>query len=133
MSLLFTVVIMVTMFLCFFQLSTSMSANLFEQAKEIGVLMALGFTRNRLVMLYCYEAFILVIASSLLGVFVGTLAAFTMVLQFTEFNNMPMQFYFPWVQLIGIFVASFLCAIVSTVGPTRSIVRKKIASILKMA
>lgn len=80
MSLLFTVVIMVTMFLCFFQLSTSMSANLFEQAKEIGVLMALGFTRNRLVMLYCYEAFILVIASSLLGVFVGTLAAFTMVL-----------------------------------------------------
>lgn len=46
---------------------------------------------------------------------------------------MPMQFYFPWVQLIGIFVASFFCAIVSTVGPTRSIVRKKIASILKMA
>ena len=74
-----------------------MSANLFEQAKEIGVLLSLGFTRNRLIILYSYEAFILVMASSILGVIVGTLAAFTMVLQFTQFNNMPTVFYFPWV------------------------------------
>lgn len=81
--MMFTVVIMITMFLCFFQLSTSMSANLYDQAKEIGVIMALGFTRIRVVFLYTYEAFILVIASSILGVIVGTIAAFTMVLQFT--------------------------------------------------
>ena len=67
------------MFLCFFQLSTAMSANLFEQAKEIGVLRALGFTRFRIILLYAYESFILVMASSFLGVFVGTIAAFTMV------------------------------------------------------
>lgn len=57
-----------------------MSANLFEQAKEIGVLLSLGFTRIRIVMLYSYESFILVMASSTLGVLVGTIAAFTMVL-----------------------------------------------------
>lgn len=79
-SLLFTVLIMITMFLCFFQLSTSMSANIFEQSKEIGVLLSLGFTRTRIVMLYSYESFILVMASSMLGVLVGTIAAFTMVL-----------------------------------------------------
>ncbi|TNV85125.1 hypothetical protein FGO68_gene1005 [Halteria grandinella] len=131
-SLLFTVLIMITMFLCFFQLSTSMSANLYEQTKEIGVLLSLGFTRMRIVMLYSYESFILVMASSMLGVLVGTIAAFTMVLQFTQFNDMPTNFYFPWQQLIGIFVASIVCALLSTIGPTRSIVKHKIASILRM-
>lgn len=49
MSYLFTALILITMFLCFFQLSTSMSANLFEQSKEIGVLLSLGFTRSRII------------------------------------------------------------------------------------
>ena len=68
------------MFLCFFSLSSSMSANLYDQQKEIGILRALGFSKSRIIFLYTYEAFILVMASSLLGVFVGTVAAFTMVL-----------------------------------------------------
>jgi len=130
--MLFTVIIMVTMFLCFFQLSTAMSANLFEQAKEIGVLRALGFTRRRIVLLYAYESFILVMASSLLGVVVGSIAAFTMMAQFTQFNSMPMLFYFPWMQLLAIFFAAFLCAMGSTIGPTKSIVKHKISSILRM-
>lgn len=72
-----------------------MSANLYDQKKEIGVLRALGFTQLRIVMLYSYEAFILVMASSILGMFVGTIAAFTMVLQFSSFAGMPTVFYFP--------------------------------------
>ena len=39
--------ISVTMFLCFFSLSASMSANLYEQKKEVGVLRAMGFTKYR--------------------------------------------------------------------------------------
>jgi ABC-type antimicrobial peptide transport system permease subunit len=70
-SLLFDLVIIITMFLCFFSLSSSMSANLLEQAKEIGVLRAIGFRKVRIVMLYIYEAFILVLASSLMGILVG--------------------------------------------------------------
>jgi ABC-type antimicrobial peptide transport system permease subunit len=131
-NLLFTAIIFITMFLCFFQLSTSMTANLFEQSKEIGVLRSLGFSKLRIILLYSYESFILVISSSVLGVIVGTLAAFTMVLQFTQFSGMPTQFFFPWIQLIGIFLASFICAMVSTIGPTKSIVKHRIASILRM-
>lgn len=70
-SLLFDVVIIITMFLCFFSLSSSMTANLFEQAKEIGILRAIGFRKIRIIMLYVYEAYILVVASSLMGIFVG--------------------------------------------------------------
>jgi len=76
----FNILIVITMLLCLFSLVSSMSANLFDQTKEIGVLRAMGFTKNRIKMLYFYEAFILVIASSLLGIMIGTTVAFTMVL-----------------------------------------------------
>jgi len=76
----FNIIIVITMLLCLFSLVSSMSANLFDQTKEIGVLRAMGFTKMRIKMLYFYEAFILVIASSLLGIMIGTTVAFTMVL-----------------------------------------------------
>ena len=76
----FSVIIAITMFLCFFSLCSSMSANLLDQTKEIGVLRAMGFTKRRIKLLYFYEAFVLVMASSLLGVMIGTIVGFTMVL-----------------------------------------------------
>lgn len=76
----FNVIIAITMFLCFFSLCSSMSANLMDQTKEIGILRAMGFTKTRMKVLYFYEAFILVIASCLLGVVIGVIVGFTMVL-----------------------------------------------------
>lgn len=84
-SLLFDVVIIITMFLCFFSLSSSMSSNLYEQAKEIGVLRAIGLTKGRITMLYVYEAFVLVLASSILGIFIGVAIGWSMTVQFQMF------------------------------------------------
>jgi ABC-type antimicrobial peptide transport system permease subunit len=60
-----------------------MSANLMEQAKEIGILRAIGFRKLRISMLYVYEAFILVLASSIMGILVGVGVASSMTVQFT--------------------------------------------------
>lgn len=90
------VIIAITMFLCFFSLSSSMSANLYEQSKEIGIMRATGFTKNRVYLLYIYEAFILVLSSSLLGILIGTIVGFTMTLQQILFTEIPLVFYFPW-------------------------------------
>lgn len=72
-------------------------------------------------------------ASSFLGVLVGTIAAFTMVAQFSAFAGLPLVFYFPGEQVLVIFIVATICALASTVGPTQEIVRHKIASILKAA
>ena len=80
-SLVFSVIIAILMFLCFFSLSASMSANLYEQTKEIGVLRSMGFTRMRINLLYFYEALIVVFAACLMGILVGTTVGFTMMLQ----------------------------------------------------
>ena len=89
-------IIAITMFLCFFSLSSSMSANLYEQSKEIGVMRAMGMKKTRIYLLYIYEAFILVLASSLLGIMIGTMVGFSMTLQQILFTNIPLFFYFPW-------------------------------------
>jgi len=43
LELIFNVVISITMFICFFSLSSSMTGNLYEQVKEISVMRAIGF------------------------------------------------------------------------------------------
>ena len=45
LDIIFNVIIVITMVLCLFSLASSMSANLLDQTKEIGVLRAMGFTR----------------------------------------------------------------------------------------
>ena len=108
-----------------------MSANLYEQTKELGILRAMGLRAGHIIALYTYEAFVLVLASSLLGILVGILVAFTMVIQFSSFLNMPVMVYFPWKQLLIIIGVGICCSLLSTIGPTRKILKNKIANILK--
>ena len=74
-------VIAITMFLCFFSLCASMSANLYEQKKEVAILRAMGITKIRIRLLYFYESLIMVIASCTLGVMIGVLIGYTMIFQ----------------------------------------------------
>ena len=131
MNIIFMVIIAITMFLCFFSLSSSMSANLYEQSKEIGIMRATGFTKKRVYLLYIYEAFILVLSSSLLGILIGTIVGFTMTLQQILFTEIPLVFYFPWQQFLLILGLSLLCALASTFAPTRDLLKREISAIFR--
>lgn len=131
LDIIFNVIISITMFLCFFSLCSSMSANLMDQTAEIGVLRAMGFTKFRIKLLYFYEAFILVSASCLLGVMIGVIVGFTMVLQQVVFTSIPIVFYFPWTQFGMIMFMSLLCAWAATWGPASQLVSKEIAVIFR--
>ena len=65
LKVIFSFVISITMFLCFFSLSASMSANLYQQSKEIGVMRAIGISKAQVLRIFVYEAFILVFSSAL--------------------------------------------------------------------
>ena len=56
----------------------------------------MGLTKGRIRILFFYEALILVFASCLLGIFVGTIMGFTMTLQEKLFLEADIEFYFPW-------------------------------------
>lgn len=118
LDLVFMVTIAIMMFLCFFSLSASMSSNLYDQSKEIGILRSMGVTKIRIKLLYFYEALVLVFSASFLGIMIGVFVGFTMKLQMDLFLNQETDFYFPWLQTAEIFCLSLICAFFSTFGPT---------------
>jgi len=124
--------ISVTMFLCFFSLSASMSANLYEQKKEVGVLRAMGFTKYRVRMLYFYESLVLVLSSCILGVIIGTMVGYTMLLQFNLFLGAYVKPFFPWGQFILVVILSIICAFFSTWGPAASLTNRSVAGIFRL-
>lgn len=80
------------MFLCFFSLSSAMSANLYEQTKEIGVLRSMGMTKIRINLLYFYEALIVVFSACSMGILVGTFVGYSMKLQLNLLMNQSAAF-----------------------------------------
>lgn len=120
------------MFLCFFALQGSMSANMYEQTKEIGILRSIGFTRVRICLLYFYEAFLLVSASCVLGILIGVIVGVTMVMQQDLFLGSAFGFYYPWKQTLEIFLLSVICAFLSTFGPAYQLTKMPVSEIFRV-
>jgi ABC-type antimicrobial peptide transport system permease subunit len=72
----------------------------------------------RIRMLYFYEAIVLVIASSLMGIMVGMVVGYTMTIQESLILSKTLAVFFPWQQFVVIMIISFICAFLSTFGPT---------------
>ena len=95
-----------------------MTANLYEQKKEVGILRATGFTKTRVKCLYFYEALILVLSSCILGVIIGTMVGYTLLLQFNLIIGAYVKPFFPWKQFILVVALSLICAFISSWGPS---------------
>ena len=132
LDLVFYVVIFIMMFLCFFSLQAAMTANIYQQTKEIGVLRSIGMTSYRISTLYFYEALLLVFSASLLGLMIGAIVGFTMVLQQDLFLKLKYTFYFPWTQTLEILALSVLQALIVTYGSASTLLRKSITTIFRM-
>ena len=131
-NIIFIIVTIIVMFLCFFSLVSSMSANILEQCKEISVLRSIGLTKKQMTSLYIYEAFVLVFASSFTGLCIGTIVGFTMSIQRALFTQLPIQFTFPLSSFLIILVVSVAVAVFSTLLPSWRIMKKEISVIMRM-
>ena len=120
------------MFICFFSLSSSMSGNLYEQVKEISVMRSIGFTKNIIMKLYIYEAFILVISSSFSGVLIGTCVGWSITVQRGMFIGMPSPYTFPGKEFFFILTVSIICAFLSTYGPSKKLMNRSIPDIARL-
>jgi ABC-type antimicrobial peptide transport system permease subunit len=109
-----------------------MSANLFESAKELGVLRSIGITTTRIKVLYFYEAFLMVLASCVLGTLIGSSVGYVVCIQQNLFTVNKNHFVFPTEQLFVILACSLLCAFLSTYGPTSHLTKKQISEMFRM-
>ena len=93
---------------------------------------AMGFTNYRVRMLYFYESLVLVLTSCILGVLIGVVVGYTMLLQFNLFLGEKVVFFFPWTQFALVVVLSIICAFFSTYVPAYSLTNWSVASIFRL-
>ena len=77
----FSVIVLISMGLCFFSLASSVSANIYDQSKEITIMRSCGMTKNYILRIYIYESLILVVSCSICGFIIGLSIGNIMILQ----------------------------------------------------
>ena len=130
-SLIFSVITIIVMIICFFSLVSTMGGNIIQQTKEIGVLRCIGMTKRQITLLYVYEGFVLVFSSSLFGIFIGLFVGYTMTAQRALLSNIPIPFEFPWSSFYTILGTSVVMGFLSSFGPARMVVRDRISVIMR--
>jgi ABC-type antimicrobial peptide transport system permease subunit len=108
-----------------------MYTNINEQTKEIGILRAIGARRFFVWRLYIYEAFVLLIAASILGLCIGLIVGYTMTLQQILFTQYKLTFWFPWQPLLVVIGLSIVFAFISAALPIIQLTYLPIVTIMK--
>ena len=127
----FYVVCTIVLFFCFFNLTASMTINIFEQKKEIAIMRALGMKKSHVIFIYICEAIVLILSSSIIGTIIGSLISYTMSLQWQMFTNINVSFYINKSNLIYIIFFSIIGGIFSTIIPAYRMLNSSIASLIK--
>jgi ABC-type antimicrobial peptide transport system permease subunit len=132
MSYFFNFTTVIAMLVSFFSLMSSMFTNIHEQTKEIGILRAIGIRRSWMYRIYIYEAFVLVLSSSLLGVVIGVTVAVTMTMQQSLFTQLPIPFTFPTTILLVVFLCSVLFSVLAAFSPVKNVMNKSVVHIFRI-
>uniref|UniRef100_A0A6T7MP60 ABC3 transporter permease C-terminal domain-containing protein n=1 Tax=Hanusia phi TaxID=3032 RepID=A0A6T7MP60_9CRYP len=121
----------VALVVSFFSLVSSMFANIQEQAKELGLLRAIGVTRDWIARLYTMEATVLVLSSALLGLGIGAIVASTVTAQQTMFTQLPLLLTFPPDIIVVLLCGAVGSACLSSYLPARRVMQQNIVKLLK--
>jgi len=127
----FQLTTVVAVFICFFSLTSTMLSNIQDQAKEIGILRALGTSPFSLYRLYIWESFVLSCSGSIVGIFIGSFVAWTMTLQRELYTQLPLPFVFPWQIMLLTIASSLFFSSLASLSGVWYMLKKPITSIMK--
>ena len=121
----------IVLFFCFFNLTASMTINIYEQKKEIAIMRSLGMKKRDVVFVYICEAIILILTSSFIGTIIGSLISYTMSLQWQMFTHVNVSFSIKISNIIAIIILSILGGILSTIIPAYKMLKFPISSLIR--
>ncbi|KAA6401809.1 MAG: hypothetical protein EZS28_002658 [Streblomastix strix] len=110
---------------------SSMSTNVMEQSKEIGIMRALGLQRFQLVRIYVEEAFILVITAAVMGIIVGLVLGYILASQIGMLKGIPIQLVFPWEVVLIAFLMAILISTLASAWPSWKVANADIVKTMK--
>ena len=127
----FNIVSSIVLIFCLFNLTASMTINIYDQKKEIAIFRSLGTRKNHIIFIYIYESFILVLSSSLIGLIIGSSISFTMAKQWTIFTAVNVNFNLPIGSIILIITFSIFGGVISTYFPAKKMISFSVAELIK--
>jgi hypothetical protein len=131
LNLVFAVLALVTMVLCFFSLLASVVASVAEQRTELGILRAVGVRSADLLRVLALEALALVLSACASGASVGGVVAFAWGKQAELFTSVPSPFVFPVGVVVAVGISSVVAAWLAAWLPTRALLRKPVTALLR--
>lgn len=122
----------VAVIIAVFALIASMSATVLERRWEIGVLKALGLRRDQLFRIFLAEAVVLTLSAGIAGGVIGFSLAWLFLLQASVLLEMELVFALPYLTFLGTFAVSLFAGALAAHLPTRHLLRKTAAEILRL-
>ena len=102
-----------------------------ERRQQIGMLRAIGYTRNAIAISFVMESSFIAALGVLSGIALALLLAYQL-LSSDEFARSGIQgFYVPWLQIIGIGAFAFIASLLMTIIPSRQASSIPIAEALR--
>ena len=72
------ILLIIVLCISFFSLVTTSYVNIINQNTEIAILLTLGYNKSRIIRIFIYESFIVVLSSCMIGVVIGFTLAWLM-------------------------------------------------------
>lgn len=130
-QILFSMLLAAAVTIALFGLVASMATAVIERRWEVGVLKAVGLRRSHLYRIFAAEAVTLTLSSGLLGGAMGFVLAWLFVAQAAVLMEIPVVFTLPWITFAATFVVCALAGLAASWLPTRRLLRRPVAEILR--
>jgi len=114
----------IALFIAFFLLMISTTANVEEAVWEYGVLRSIGVTKEQGQRIFMYEAFMVVISAAMLGFLIGLIVSSMVTAQFYLFIEQPMELEWPAYLLFTMLVISLVTTFVAVYIPISKVNRQ---------
>jgi cell division protein FtsX len=130
-QVLFGLLLAVAIVIAVFALIASMATAVIERRWEVGVLKALGLRRSQLFRMFLGEAVVLTLSAGLVGGGIGFSLAYLFVMQAAALMEVPVVFTLPYLTFVATFALSLGAGVLAAYLPTRRLLRRPAAEILR--
>ena len=127
----FGILLAVAVTIAVFALIASMTTTVLERTREIGILKALGMKRGELFRQFLGESVTLTLSAGIAGGAIGFVLAWLFVVQAAMLMEIKVTFTMPYLTLAATLGISTLAGILAAFLPTRALLRKTSAEILR--
>ena len=120
-SVLVGVIGIIALVLTFFLLLVATTQNIRDNIWEYGVLRSMGVTKAEGSRIFMYEAFLVIVAATIIGVAIGTVVACLITAQFYMFLELPFSLQFPWILVALLLFVSMSTTYFAVAYPMRGV------------